>query len=65
MYYSYVEFCSCANEIAVVLCNLQLYIQFVSYELFLLLYYIFPCLQSIKEDVIWHQFDFPYSILDY
>jgi hypothetical protein len=34
------------NEIAVVLCILQLYILFVSCELFLQLYYIFPCLLS-------------------
>ncbi len=29
MYYSYVQFCWCANEIAVVLCILQLYVQFL------------------------------------
>ncbi len=35
MYHSYVQFCWCANEIAVVLFILQLCIQFVSCELFL------------------------------
>ncbi len=44
MYYSYVQFCWCANEMAVVLCILHLYIQFVSCELFLQLYNIFLCL---------------------
>jgi hypothetical protein len=51
MYYSYVEFCRCANEIAVVLCNLQLYIQFVSCELFSQLYYIFPFLQKGSSSI--------------
>ncbi len=46
MYYSYIQFCWCTNEIAVVLCILQLYIQFVSCELFSQLYNIFPCFLS-------------------
>jgi hypothetical protein len=41
MYYSYIQFCWCANEITVGLFILQLCIQFVSCELFLQLYY-FP-----------------------
>ncbi len=46
MYYSYIQFRWCANEMAVVLCILQLYIQFVSCELFSQLYDIFPCLHA-------------------
>ncbi len=54
MYYSYVKFCWCANEIAVVLFILQECIQFVSSELFLLLYYIFPCLPTKKIETLTH-----------